>query len=51
MKVNQKENAKTENTDLQDALTDLPVAEEHAEETKGGPGNYTDWRTNFGRTE
>ena len=33
-----------------EALVDLAIADERADETKGGPGNYNDWRTNFGRT-
>jgi hypothetical protein len=33
-----------------ETMTDLPVAEEQAGETKGGAGDYQDWRSNFGRT-
>ena len=34
-----------------DTLVDLAIANEPADETKGGlDGNYSDWRTNFGRT-
>jgi hypothetical protein len=39
LKMNGKENVKNAEINLQaEALTDLPVADEQADETKGGPG-------------
>ena len=41
----------TANSEQADTLVDLSIANEPADETKGGlDGNYSDWRTNFGRT-
>ena len=54
MKGIKREDTSNEDINLQaDALTDLPVADEQADETKGGENEglgYNTWRANFGRT-
>jgi len=52
METTEKENATNEGINLQpDALTDLPVADERADETRGGYGGLTNVRVDLTVTD